>query len=197
MIDKIFETHMKIISEEENSFIIEYKTSVLPLLAEYSKLQKNFKSLRCTICEGVNPDKLAFDQIEAIFNTALKMKMKDKMSSTKDKLISRLSTMIKKNPDIVEPEKIDKLAYKLDNLLDTNEAKKVNYLASRARKNKKISSLVASILGTVLSVKDEEKTQVLNQGVGIVNDAMNGKIDPTLDVNSISNIIYGKFGGKK
>ena len=197
MIDKIFETHMKIISEDNNQFIGDFKNEILPLITEYSRLYENFNSIKLTLCEGANPEKLSYDQIESIFNTAMKMKIKGKMSDLKSNLLTKLASSMKKNSDVVEPQKIDKLANKIDNVLGGDDSKKVNYLASKAKKNKKISSLVASIFGAILSVSDKEKHQILNQGLGIVNDALNGKIDPTLDVDSISNIVYGNFGRSK
>ena len=177
---RLFETYMIVSGADNLEFSKIYKSEILPLFFD---LNEHYVLSKQNLNES-ETGMLSWDQINTIFKKASLIKMKGSMQTIKQKIQSKLKDAISKAPnDVVEPHKIEKLQDKSNSLVDDKGVtSKIKFLSGLAKKNKKVSTIVAAILSTVIAlVKDTENSDIANdildQGIKYIK---NNRVEPTL-----------------
>jgi hypothetical protein len=181
----IFEAQLTVRGLQNDSFLIEFKHSVLPLFEEMANEQ------------------LDWDRISAIFKNAEKISGEDfnskakqtvKTASSKIQLAMQNMYTKLKNTTLASTD-IKHFEHKVLAIFSENSYSKdaisyVKKLASYGESDKSLSKVVVSIFATVLSIvksdtPENNAMQILKSGSASINKNKNSRIDPT--ISSIQN----------
>ena len=141
------------------------------------------------IFENQTYDELSWDQIEEIFKLASSLKIKDSISSLKKTASAKISSFMSKlkGTDVVEPEKVKKIANKVKTAVPNQQTKKkAQYLEDVATKNKSLSVTITSFLSAALSSlhdNPEIVDTILNYGISFIKNKKsnkNSRVEPTI-----------------
>lgn len=141
------------------------------------------------IFENQTYDELSWDQIEEIFKVASSLRIKNSINSLKKAASVKISSFMSKlkGTDIVEPEKVKKIANKVKTAVqDQKTKKKAQYLEDVATKNKSLSVTITSFLSAALSSlhdNPEIVDTILNYGISFIKNKKsnkNSRVEPTI-----------------
>src|SRR5574343_8061 len=182
---KIFEAHCVVCGIRAD--LVDDLSDIFETISSTKETTMLYDSM--VIFENQTYDELSWDQIEEIFKLASSLKIKDSISSLKKTASAKISSFMSKlkGTDVVEPEKVKKIANKVKTAVPNQQTKKkAQYLEDVATKNKSLSVTITSFLSAALSSlhdNPEIVDTILNYGISFIKNKKsnkNSRVEPTI-----------------